>query len=127
LIRPTLTLLVLSGALLVAMAGCGAGSSSGVSPTASPAMADSSCQLEAQSKSLNSDHATSFTITNKTSTTLTVFWLDFSGARVKYFDLPPGATHDQGTYLTHPWVVADTAGTCVRLFLVTTPSHITIG
>jgi hypothetical protein len=55
-----------------------------------------------------------------------VFWLNFQGQRVKYFDLGPGQTHNQGTFITHPWVVADPTGACIRLFLVTDPTQITI-
>jgi hypothetical protein len=108
---------------------CG-GSSAGRSP--SPAVsgalaADSSCQSESSSHSLNSNTPTSYTITNHTSETLTLFWLNFQGQRVKYFDLAPGAKQSQGTFVTHPWVVADPHGTCLRLFLVTDPATITIG
>jgi uncharacterized protein YcfL len=89
--------------------------------------ADATCNAESTSHSLNSNTPTSFTITNKTTVTLTVFWLDFQGRRVKYFDLAPGVTKSQGTYITHPWVVADSRGGCVRLFFVTDPTQITMG
>lgn len=60
-------------------------------------------------------------------TELTLFWLNFQGKRVSYGDVAAGATKDQGTYLTHPWVVADRAGQCLLLFLVTDPVKITVG
>ena len=100
-------------------------------PAAGPSpklpVAGASCKAESTSHSLNSNKPTSFTITNQTSVALTLFWLDFQGHRVKYTDVAPGATKSQGTYITHPWVVADPQGTCIRLFLVTEPTHITIG
>lgn len=96
-------------------------------PSPQPPVADASCRSESSSRSLNSDKPTSFMITNQTSVTLTLFWLDFQGHRVRYTDVAPGATMSQGTYITHPWVVADPRGTCVRLFLVTGPTHITVG
>ena len=113
------------------LASCSGTCSGTASPTPSPTVAtlpvaDASCQAEARSQSLNSNTPTSFTITNHTSETLSVFWLNFQGQRVKYFDLSPGQTHDQGTFITHPWVVADPKGACIRLFLVTDPTHITI-
>jgi VHL beta domain len=126
--------LVLLAAALVTLASCSGTCSGTASPTPSPTptpvarlpVADASCQAEAHSQSLNSNTPTSFTITNHTSETLTVFWVNFKGQRVKYFDLGPGETHNPGTFVTHPWVVADPRGTCIRLFLVTTPAQVTI-
>ena len=92
-----------------------------------PPTPDPSCQQEPGSHSLNSDQATSFTIANRTSVVLTLFWLDFQGQRVKYFDLAPGATAPQPTFVTHPWVAADPIGNCVKYFLVTAPAQITVG
>jgi VHL beta domain len=116
---------------LVTLASCSGTCSGTASPTPSPTVAtlpvaDASCQAEAHSRSLNSNTATSFTIANHTSETLTVFWLNFQGQRVKYFDLGPGQTHNQGTFITHPRVVADPKGDCIRLFLVTTPAQVSI-
>jgi hypothetical protein len=119
---------------LVTLASC-SGTCSGTAPStlsptpshiATPPVADASCQAEAQSRSWNSNAATSFTISNHTSETLSLFWLNFQGQRVKYFDLGPGKTRSQQTFLTHPWVVADPKGACIRLFLVTTPAQITV-
>jgi hypothetical protein len=100
-------------------------SSPGASPTG--LVADPSCKSEPSSHSLNSNSPTSFTITNHSSVTLTLFWLNFTGQRVKYFDLPPGGTKTQATFITHPWIVADPSGTCLRLFLVTDPIQFTVG
>lgn len=97
------------------------------SPAAKAPIADASCKTEFGSHSVDSNTSTSFTITNQTSVTLTLFWLNFQGQRVRYFDLAPGTTQSQGTFVTHPWVVADPKGGCIRLFLVTDPIHITIG
>jgi hypothetical protein len=126
----------LVGLAVVAVIGCSGSSATAVaspvasasaSPQAGPPVADASCAAEAGSHSVNSDHPTSFTITNHTSETLTVLWLNFKGQREKYFDLPAGQSHDQNTFVTHPWVVADPHGNCVRLFTVTTTTTITIG
>ena len=122
--------LVLLAAALITLASCSGTCSSTASSTPTPVakvpVADASCQAETRSRSLNSNTPTSFTITNHASETLSVFWLNFQGQRVKYFDLGPGQTHTQGTFITHPWVVADPTGACIRLFLVTDPIHITI-
>ncbi len=99
------------------------------SPVTSPLAADPSCGAEATSHSLNSNTGTSFNLINHAPVTLTLFWLSFQGQRVKYQDVPPGQTRHQGTYLTHPWVVADPAGRCIDLFLVptATPIDVTVG
>jgi hypothetical protein len=121
---------------LAALMACAPSSQASVSPSSTPPQAsppstpkypDSSCRQEATSRSLNSNTATSFTLTNHTSKTLTLFWLNFQGQRVSYGDVAAGGTKDQGTYLTHPWVVADPAGHCLLLFLVTDPVKITVG
>ena len=56
-------------------------------------------------KSENSDNATNIRFTNGTCGTIGLYWLDFGGNRVHYGDIPPGQTHVQNTFLTHPWVV----------------------
>ncbi len=78
---------------------------------------------------MNSNTATSFTLVNRTSVSLSLFWLGFQGQRVKYQEVPAGETRNQGTFVTHPWVVADPSGRCVRLFQVpsATPIQVTIG
>src|SRR5205085_7544171 len=50
---------------------------------------------------------------------LQLFWLDFKGARVFYQQVPPLKTINQPTFLTHPWIVADQAGTCIRILVMT--------
>lgn len=100
-----------------------------ISPASSLPSADASCLAEATSRSLNSNTGTSFTLVNRTSVSLTLFWLSFQGQRVKYQDVPAGQTRNQGTFVTHPWVVADPSGRCIRLFQVpsATPIQVTIG
>lgn len=123
-------LLFVAGVLFLASCSNMCGSTPQAAHTSPPAkapIADASCTAESQSHSVNSNTPTMFTITNQTSVTLTLFWLNFQGRRIKYFDLTPGMTRSQGTFVTHPWVVADSKGGCIRLFLVTDPIRITIG
>jgi hypothetical protein len=48
---------------------------------------------------------------------LTVYWLDYEGKRIVYGALPAGGeTFTQGTYLTHPWIIANPDGNCLVLF-----------
>ena len=97
------------------------------SPTAVAPVRDASCDAESTSHSLNSNTPTSYTFVNHTSVALSLFWLNFQGQRIHYQDVPAGQTRGQATFITHPWVMADPAGNCIRLFLVTTPDTITVG
>ncbi len=51
--------------------------------------------------------------------TFQVFWLDYNGNRVLYATLSPGQSFVQQTFLTHPWVIADTspAAACQQIYL----------
>jgi hypothetical protein len=75
------------------------------------------CGQEDSLRSLESVTATSIRFVNQTDITVDVYWLDLDGQRVKYATLAPGETLDQATFLTHPWVVTNTAGTCLGIFL----------
>jgi hypothetical protein len=48
-----------------------------------------------------------------------VFGLDYNGNRVLYAPLSPGQSFVQQTFLTHPWVIADTspAAVCQEIYL----------
>jgi hypothetical protein len=78
--------------------------------------AESLCAEENTKRSIESLSETSFTITNRTKEMLTIYWLDYQGRRQEYFKLMPDETRKQPTYRTHPWVVADPTGRCIRLF-----------
>ncbi|MEN3940370.1 hypothetical protein WJU23_03680 [Prosthecobacter sp. SYSU 5D2] len=61
-------------------------------------------------KSENSDTTALITFHNRSSETVKVYWLDFSGKRVLYLTLPSQEKVDQSTYLTHPWLITDSDG-----------------
>ncbi len=81
------------------------------------------CSAESGLKSLNGNTPTTIQFVNDTSIVLQIYWLDYSGHRVLYDGaLLPGASFTQATFLTHPWVVTDTEGTCVGgIFLSVAP------
>ena len=56
---------------------------------------------------------TNIVFLNKTAGTVKVYWLDYSGKRVYYSTLAPGASYTQRTFVTHPWVILNSAGACV--------------
>ncbi|XP_050552379.1 von Hippel-Lindau disease tumor suppressor-like [Spodoptera frugiperda] len=58
-------------------------------------------------KSLNSDTPVTVRFTNQTSRPVNVWWRNFEGRQVFYGRIEPGASLDQGTFLTHPWQFTD--------------------
>ncbi len=58
-------------------------------------------------RSLNSDTAGTIIFRNSTVQPVKLHWLDFKGVRVFYQTLLAGESYEQGTFLTHPWVVTD--------------------
>jgi hypothetical protein len=80
-----------------------------------------SCSYEGHIKSvaaLSTPAAIQF-VNNSASLSFQVFWLDYNGNRVLYATLSPGQSLIQQTFLTHPWVIADTspAATCQEIYL----------
>lgn len=82
------------------------------------------CSKEAGARSVEGGANTSFTITNRTTLVLTIYWLDYQGERQEYFRLEPNETRGQDTYQNHPWLVTDPAGKCLRIFYA--PAEIVI-
>ena len=79
-----------------------------------------SCSYEGHIKSINGDTPTAVRFVNTSTTqTFQVFWLNYTGQRVLYNTLGPGQSFIQQTFLTHPWVIADTspAATCQEIYL----------
>ena len=77
----------------------------------------SSCSLESGLRSINGTVSTSIEFLNRTSESVTVYWLNYQGTRVFYNTLDAGQSYVQQTYLTHPWVVIDAAGACLGIWL----------
>ena len=137
--RRALLIAVAVSALAGCYPSCAGGTPAAQAPSANPTarptagqapsalVADASCDAESTSRSLNSNTDTSFTLVNRSTVAISLFWLNFQGQRVHYQDVPAGQTRGQATFITHPWVAADPSGRCIRLFQVTTPATITIG
>lgn len=75
-----------------------------------------SCDEQSKLRSFNGLTPSRIQFSNETHSTRRVYWLDYSGKRIFYQTMPPGTSYTQDTYLTHPWLVTDSAGTCVGLF-----------
>jgi len=55
--------------------------------------------------SVSSDVFTSILFVNTLSYGVNVYWLDFDGLEVFYNSLGASESFEQGTYVTHPWLV----------------------
>lgn len=77
------------------------------------------CDEEDSLRSVNGNVRTSIRFINKTDSTVKVYWIDYQGKRQHYFDLRANETHDQVTYVTHPWIVtkAGDKRSCLGIFL----------
>ena len=80
------------------------------------AQRDPSCRPERYTASPKTVEATSFSIINQTKDPIIMYWLDFEGKQRKYFDLAPGQTAKQDTYVGHLWLVTKANGRCLRIF-----------
>jgi serine/threonine protein kinase len=88
----------------------------------------SECDREKSLQSLAGDQPTSISFTNHAGEPLRLYWLNYSGDRVSYGTLAPGTTFDTSTYVTHPWLVADTSDKCRAIYMpATEPRHVVVG
>ncbi len=92
-------------------------SSASRSDIAPSKQAVASCANERALSSLSSGVGTRISFINHTGEPRAVYWLDFQGARVPYGTLGPGQKLELKTYLTHPWVIADSSARCLRVVL----------
>lgn len=91
----------------------------GLCLAAMPALAQNNeaCGHEGQLRSLHSDRRTEIVLVNEGPRPFTLFWLDFQGRRRAYATVPPGGTHVQPTYATHPWILVGPAGNCLMVII----------
>ncbi|VAW10389.1 hypothetical protein MNBD_ALPHA09-2259 [hydrothermal vent metagenome] len=78
------------------------------------------CPGENQIKSASTEINTKITFENLSGAARKIFWIDFSGARVHYGDIAPGATHEQPTFLGHAWLITDQNADCLGFYFAET-------
>jgi type II secretory pathway pseudopilin PulG len=76
-----------------------------------------SCSIEGTLRSVSTSPASTIEFLNKTANTIKIYWIDYSGARQYYVDLPPNQSATEQSYDTHPWVVTDAGGNCLDVFV----------
>lgn len=64
---------------------------------------------------------------NNTGKNINIYWLDMNGKRVSYKNnLAPSGKHPQQTFVTHPWLITDTSGNCLGVYLFNESTDISI-
>lgn len=53
---------------------------------------------------------------NKTDAQISIYWLNAQGKRTLYKKLAAGESHNQQTYVTHPWLIANAQDHCVGIY-----------
>jgi hypothetical protein len=133
------SVLLLSGlAALALFTGCPAPGTPDptTSPSATPTaeeiatfnnMKASACSEESSLKSLESTQSTNVAFKNTSGSSINIYWLDQNGARKEYKKgLASGATHNQQTFVTHPWVITNSADQCMGIYTPTSTSAVTL-
>lgn len=72
--------------------------------------------LSEKIKSDDTGKLVTFTLANKTANKVSIYWIDRSGAEIKYGDINAGSTWKQGTSSSHPWIIRDADGKALCQF-----------
>lgn len=76
-----------------------------------------SCSKQGQIRSKNSNTPAKITFKNNSGAYRSILWLDFKGQPKEYANLSSGQEITLETYLTHPWMVTDGPGNCIKIAL----------
>lgn len=74
------------------------------------------CAEEEGLRSANSNVATEIRFLNITGFPVKLYWIDFDGERELIASVKDGQGVVFNTFITHPWVVEDSAGICQGVF-----------
>ncbi|MGA7455928.1 MAG: hypothetical protein WBW51_01190 [Methyloceanibacter sp.] len=81
------------------------------------AEADASCKDRSNLRSQNSKTPTKLTFINRSGAMRGILWLDFDGLPKDYANLQDREQVTLDTFMTHPWMVTDGPGNCLRIVL----------
>ncbi len=76
-----------------------------------------SCEEENAVRSWLHNQRASITFTNDRATEASLFWLDYEGKRRPYGVVKPGVSASIASYVTHPWLLADSIGRCLAVIV----------
>ncbi len=73
------------------------------------------CEWEGKLNSVNSNQVIHIKMKNRSGEHRAVFWINFDGQPVHYFDLNPGESRTQESRAGYPWMFTDGPGNCIEL------------
>ncbi len=79
--------------------------------------ADASCKQLFKVRSKNSDTPTTITFVNESGASRGILWLGFDGHPKDYATLNPGEKVQFQTFLTHPWMITNRPGDCLKIVM----------
>jgi hypothetical protein len=85
-----------------------------------------SCSDQSTIRSVASYSEVKFTFINKSTQTLQIIWITFTGGRDTYNTLAPGTSYVQYTYIQHAWLIADSASSCLGIFRINGPGQLVV-
>ncbi|MGV3524718.1 MAG: hypothetical protein ACO1RX_10850 [Candidatus Sericytochromatia bacterium] len=90
-------------------------------------MSATNCDQEADLKSERVPNTAEVSFKNSSSGTINIYWLDFEGKRVSYKKgLAAGETFNQGTFVTHPWVITNDQDQCLGIYTPTESGSVSL-
>jgi WD40 repeat protein len=75
------------------------------------------CDREAQYRSIDGDQTMPVTFVNRYTSSLYIYWLDYTGRRTLYSSVAPGNSYSVLSAMTHPWLVTDSVDKCIAIYL----------
>jgi hypothetical protein len=88
-----------------------------------PTAVGPSCREVGTARSSSGQDRTTITFKNERGLPVRLCWINYAGARRLCRRLANGETHEQPTFLTHPWVVTDLNHTCIGLYWPSSPAR----
>jgi WD40 repeat protein len=78
---------------------------------------NSRCTNESQYRSIDGDQAIPISFFNQYASPLRVYWLDYDGHRKLYSNVGMGNSYTVFSFMTHPWLIADSNDNCIGIYL----------
>jgi hypothetical protein len=88
------------------------------------AEADASCKDQTKLRSKDSKTPAKITFVNRSGATRGILWLDFDGLPKDYANLNDKDQVTLDTFMTHPWMITDGPGNCLRIMLPQSPGEV---
>lgn len=74
------------------------------------------CSVESKLRAVTGDIPSQIKFINASERSFKVYWLNYSGKRTFYKAIPANSVYVQPTFLSHPWVIAETNESCKAIY-----------